>query len=384
VIAVIGIPGFVGTRWHDAAMRYLVEVPNFGEFAAPGIFAEVARRAEETGWDAMLVWDHVVGEKDRRWEIADPWILLTTAALATRRIRLGTAITPVARRRPSKLAREVATLDRLTGSRMILGAGLGAPVAGEYGSFGDTTDTRVLAERLDEGLHALDLLWSGEPVTYQGNQVTIDDVVFLPTPVQRPRVPVWVGGIWPNKAPRSRPPRTARGPAWRVDRHMAGRQRSRGAGRAAIDVDALGVGGADKPVVCADKIVVAAGKCRGLRFRRGIDGTVVHGKRPAVDGVAEARDCPGEGLERACDPCVVESNRLRAGESGHILKRTERISRKVSDARICHFCVLQPADHGSVRWETLQRRGIELLVMVAWQRESFPQVVRIVEGAGDD
>jgi len=185
-------------------MRYLVEVPNFGDFAAPEVFAEVARRAEEAGWNALLVWDHVAGEKDLRWEIADPWILLTAAALATRRIRLGTAITPVARRRPSKLAREVATLDRLTGGRMILGAGLGAPVADEYGSFGDTTDARVLAERLDEGLHALDLLWSGEPVTYQGHQVTIDDVVFLPTPVQRPRVPVWVGGIWPNKAPMRR------------------------------------------------------------------------------------------------------------------------------------------------------------------------------------
>jgi alkanesulfonate monooxygenase SsuD/methylene tetrahydromethanopterin reductase-like flavin-dependent oxidoreductase (luciferase family) len=185
-------------------MRYLVEVPNIGEFAAPEVFAKVARRAEEAGWDALLVWDHVAGEKDLRWEIADPWILLTAAALATSRIRLGTAITPVARRRPSKLAREVTTLDRLTGGRMILGAGLGTPVDGEYGSFGDTTDTRVLAERLDEGLHALDLLWSGEPVSYLGNQVTLDDVVFLPTPVQRPRVPVWVGGIWPNKAPMRR------------------------------------------------------------------------------------------------------------------------------------------------------------------------------------
>jgi alkanesulfonate monooxygenase SsuD/methylene tetrahydromethanopterin reductase-like flavin-dependent oxidoreductase (luciferase family) len=185
-------------------MRYSVNVPNFGEFAAPEVFAEVARTAEEAGWDGLLVWDHVVGEKELRWQLADPWILLTVAALATRRIRLGTAITPVARRRPSKLAREVATLDRLTGGRMVLGAALGAPVADEYASFGDTTDTRVLAERLDEGLHALDLLWSGEPVTYRGNQVTIDDVVFLPTPVQRPRVPVWVGGFWPNKAPMRR------------------------------------------------------------------------------------------------------------------------------------------------------------------------------------
>jgi len=185
-------------------MRYAVEVPNFGDFAAPRVFAAVARQAEEAGWDALLVWDHVAGEKGLDWEIADPWILLTAAALATSRIRLGTAITAVARRRPAKLARELTTLDRLTGGRMILGAGLGTPLAGEYGSFGDTTDAKVLAERLDESLHALDLLWSGEPVTYHGNQVIIDDVHFLPTPVQRPRVPVWVGGMWPNKAPMRR------------------------------------------------------------------------------------------------------------------------------------------------------------------------------------
>jgi alkanesulfonate monooxygenase SsuD/methylene tetrahydromethanopterin reductase-like flavin-dependent oxidoreductase (luciferase family) len=185
-------------------MRYSVNVPNFGEFSAAPAFAEVARRAEEAGWDALLVWDHVVEQKALRREFADPWILLTAAALATSRIRLGTAITPVARRRPSKLAREVTTLDRLTGGRMILGAGLGAPVDDEFGSFGDTTDVKVLAERLDESLHALDLLWSGEQVTYRGNQVTIDDVAFLPTPVQRPRVPIWIGGRWPNKAPMRR------------------------------------------------------------------------------------------------------------------------------------------------------------------------------------
>jgi alkanesulfonate monooxygenase SsuD/methylene tetrahydromethanopterin reductase-like flavin-dependent oxidoreductase (luciferase family) len=120
---------FVGAGWHDAAMRYSVNVPNFGEFAAPEVFAEVARRAEEAGWDALLVWDHVVERKDLRREIADPWILLTAAALATRRIRLGTAITPVARRRPSKLAREVATVDRLTGGRMGLPADPGAASA---------------------------------------------------------------------------------------------------------------------------------------------------------------------------------------------------------------------------------------------------------------
>jgi len=185
-------------------MQFSVDVPNFGEFADPEAFAEVARRAEDAGWDGLLVWDHIVEQKDLRRVIADPWILLTAAALSTSRIRLGTAITPVARRRPAKLAREVTTLDRLTGGRMILGAGLGAPLDDEYATFGDTTDLRELAERLDEGLHALARLWSGERVTFRGNQVTLDDVAFLPTPVQRPRVPIWIGGVWPRKAPMRR------------------------------------------------------------------------------------------------------------------------------------------------------------------------------------
>ena len=185
-------------------MRYSVNVPNFGELASPEAFAEVARHVEAAGWDALLVWDQVVGERAERAEIADPWILLTAAALATTRIRLGTAITPVARRRPTKLAREVTTLDRLTGGRMILGVGLGEPVDDEYGAVGDTTDRRVLAARLDEGVEVLDRLWSGEPVTYHGDHVTLDDVTFRPTPVQRPRVPIWVGGMWPNKPPMRR------------------------------------------------------------------------------------------------------------------------------------------------------------------------------------
>ncbi len=123
-----------------------VNVPIFGEFAAPEVFAGVARRAEEAGWDALLVWDHVAGEKDRRWQLADPWILLAAAALATRRIRLGTAITPVARRRPSKLAREVTTLDRLTGGRMILGAGPRVKIMGVPAEGHGRTDRKIASD----------------------------------------------------------------------------------------------------------------------------------------------------------------------------------------------------------------------------------------------
>ena len=102
-------------------MRFAVDVPNCGDFADPRVVADLARRAEQAGWDGLFVWDHVTHRKVLRRAIADPWVLLTAAALATERIRLGTMITPLARRRVSKLAREVTTLDRLTGGRMILG-----------------------------------------------------------------------------------------------------------------------------------------------------------------------------------------------------------------------------------------------------------------------
>ena len=181
-----------------------MSIPNFGDFADPEAVAVLAQAVEHAGWDALFVWDHVVHEKRLVREIADPWILLTTAAMVTSRIRLGTLVTPVARRRPQKLAREVTTLDRLTGGRMILGAGLGDPVDDEYGAFGEPTSRRVLAAKLDEGLEVLDRLWSGERTTYEGEHVTVRDVMFRPTPVQRPRVPIWVGGRWPNKAPMRR------------------------------------------------------------------------------------------------------------------------------------------------------------------------------------
>jgi hypothetical protein len=185
-------------------MRFAVNVPNFDAFADPRVVADLAHRAEQAGWDALFVWDHVTSSKRTRREISDPWILLTAAALATSRIRLGTMITPVPRRRVSKLAREVTTLDRLTGGRMIIGVGLGAPVEDEYGSWGETTDLRRLATKLDEGLFVLNKLWSGEQFSFNGQELVVDDVAFAPVPVQRPRVPIWVAGEWPAKPPMRR------------------------------------------------------------------------------------------------------------------------------------------------------------------------------------
>jgi alkanesulfonate monooxygenase SsuD/methylene tetrahydromethanopterin reductase-like flavin-dependent oxidoreductase (luciferase family) len=182
-------------------MRCAVNLPNFGPYADPRTVAGLAADAEAAGWDGLFVWDHVTFVKDWNLEIGDPWIILTAAALATQRLRLGPMVTPVPRRRPAKLARETVTLDHLSGGRLVLGVGLGSPPEDEYGSFGEATDAATLAARLDEGLEVLTGLWSGEPFSFHGRHYRVNEVTFRPTPVQQPRIPVWVAGIWPGRGP---------------------------------------------------------------------------------------------------------------------------------------------------------------------------------------
>jgi alkanesulfonate monooxygenase SsuD/methylene tetrahydromethanopterin reductase-like flavin-dependent oxidoreductase (luciferase family) len=187
-------------------MRFSINIPNFGDFADPRAVATVAAAAEQAGWDALFVWDHVVHYKRERQgtPFGDPWMLLTAAALATSRLRLGTLVTPVARRRPQQLARQVATLDSLSGGRVIFSAGLGGPIEDEFASFGETTDPAELAERLDEGLDLLRRYWSGETVNHHGRYYEVRDVTLLPATVQRPRPPVWIAGYWPHHRPMRR------------------------------------------------------------------------------------------------------------------------------------------------------------------------------------
>jgi alkanesulfonate monooxygenase SsuD/methylene tetrahydromethanopterin reductase-like flavin-dependent oxidoreductase (luciferase family) len=164
--------------------------------------AELAHEAEEAGWDGFFLWDHLLFENKWRLPIADPWVALAAMAMRTSRIRLGPLVTPVPRRRPWKLARETVTLDHLSNGRLILGVGLGWPPVDDFARFGEESDDKVRAARLDEGLDILTGLWSGEPFSYQGQHYHIqEETVFLPRPVQAPRIPIWVAGFWPKKAP---------------------------------------------------------------------------------------------------------------------------------------------------------------------------------------
>ncbi len=185
----------------EGRMRSGLFLPLFDELADPALVARLSAAAEEAGWDAVFVWDHL------RWrapvvDVADPWITLTAIATATERIRIGPMVTPLARRRPVKVARESATLDWLSGGQLTLGVGLGNDQAGrELSITGEETDNRRRARMLDESLQILTAAWSGEPVHHCGEHYTIDGMRFLPRPMQRPGIPVWVGGFYGRPAP---------------------------------------------------------------------------------------------------------------------------------------------------------------------------------------
>jgi hypothetical protein len=182
-------------------MRFGLYIPNFGEAISAQSLADLAGEAESAGWDGLFLWDHMLYSKSQKIHMVDPWISLTAIAMNTHALRFGPAITPVARRRPWKLARETTTLDNLSKGRLTLNVGLGEPAETEFGFFGEETDPKLRAEMLDEGLQVLTGLWSGKPFSYSGKHYELKKVTFLPTPTQKPRIPIWVGGFWPNKAP---------------------------------------------------------------------------------------------------------------------------------------------------------------------------------------
>lgn len=175
-------------------MRSGLFIPPFEALADPPVLARLSTEAEEAGWHGVFFWDHV------RWrepvaEVADPWIAVAAIATATERIRLGPMVTPLARRRPVKVARETGSLDRLSSGRLTLRVGLGSDEFGsEYSITGEELDARRRASMLDESREILVAAWSGGLVRHRGEHYTVDGMRFLPRPVQSPGIPVWVPG----------------------------------------------------------------------------------------------------------------------------------------------------------------------------------------------
>jgi alkanesulfonate monooxygenase SsuD/methylene tetrahydromethanopterin reductase-like flavin-dependent oxidoreductase (luciferase family) len=177
----------------ESRMNYGFIIPK----GDPLTVAELAHEAEEAGWDGAFYWDGIyVGEG---WEIYDPWVVMAAMAMRTERVRIGAVLTPPARRRPWKLARESMTLDRLSGGRLVLPVGLGALDDGGFAKVGEPTDRKVRAQLLDESLEILTGLWSGKPFGFEGEHYWLEEMTFLPPPVQSPRIPIWVVGAWPSE-----------------------------------------------------------------------------------------------------------------------------------------------------------------------------------------
>lgn len=178
-------------------MRYAVSLPPFTD---PARVLAWGREAEAAGWDGVFLWDHV------QWRPSvaplDPWVMLGALATVTERVRLGTMVTPLSRRRPYAVAKQVATLDQLSAGRAVLGVGLGEPPDRDFSDLGEEADPRVRAAMLDEGLDVIDQLLRG-PTDFTGAHYRIRADLH-PRPVQQPRPPVWVAGVAPHRRPLAR------------------------------------------------------------------------------------------------------------------------------------------------------------------------------------
>jgi alkanesulfonate monooxygenase SsuD/methylene tetrahydromethanopterin reductase-like flavin-dependent oxidoreductase (luciferase family) len=180
-------------------MRHALFLPIFEELAEPIAVARLAAEAEAAGWDGVFVWDHIAYRDVEA--VADPWITLAAMACATRDIRIGPMVTPLPRRRPLKLAREIATLDRLSRGRVTVGVGIAGDVSRELSGTGEETDAKIRAAMLDEGLDVMTGAWTGPRLTHRGDHYVVDDLSTGPYPVQQPRPPIWVGLRYGNVAP---------------------------------------------------------------------------------------------------------------------------------------------------------------------------------------
>lgn len=192
------------TQRETGELNHGLVLANSPAIADADTLVEFAVAAEEAGWDGVFLGDHLIypyyeTDPDQMQGVFDPWITLAGIATRTERITLATWISPVPRRQPWQLARDLATLDRLSDGRVILGAGLGTDP--DFTKFGQSYDMTMLGQRYDEALDVITGLWSGEPFSYNGEYYTIDEAVVLPTPVQEPRIPIVMGCWWPNKKP---------------------------------------------------------------------------------------------------------------------------------------------------------------------------------------
>lgn len=178
-------------REHKMTLKFGLALPYNKVRAVP----DWAQQAEAAGWHGCFLGDAIWCE--------DPMIALTAAALRTSHIRLGTMITPAPLRHPWKIASESVALDRLSDGRLILGLGAGAVWMGWHAFPDVPTDSKSRAALLDETIDILTGLYQRQPFDYDGQHfhlklTALDEMHYPPPPVQQPRIPLWVPGLWPR------------------------------------------------------------------------------------------------------------------------------------------------------------------------------------------
>ncbi|HKY65475.1 MAG TPA: TIGR03619 family F420-dependent LLM class oxidoreductase [Acidimicrobiales bacterium] len=149
---------------------------------------------EQRGFDSLWLSERLTGPAP------DPLIALALAAGRTRELKLGTSVLVVPGRNPVVLAKELASLDRLSGGRLLPGVGLGAPVPAEHRAFG--VDRSARAGLFDEAIVLMRRLWTEDDVHHDGEHFRVDGVTLRPRPVQQP-IEVWLGGTAPSELRRT-------------------------------------------------------------------------------------------------------------------------------------------------------------------------------------
>lgn len=155
-----------------------------------GSFGDLVDALEDLRFDSLWLSERLTGDAP------DPLTALAFAAGRTRKLKLGTSILVLPGRNPMVLAKEMASLDRLSGGRFLPAVGLGAPAPAEHQAFG--VDRKDRAAWFDEALGLMRRLWSEERVTHHGERFRVDDVALRPKPVQQP-IDVWLGGQAPSE-----------------------------------------------------------------------------------------------------------------------------------------------------------------------------------------
>ena len=174
-------------------MKFGLILPNFGAIAGGDAIRQSAVLAEDMGFDSVWTTDHVLmpsSMPEPYGNLVESLIALSVAATVTQRVQLGTSIIVTPQREPVLLAKQLASIDAVSGGRLILGAGVGW-LEQEFSYLNANYDNR--GARFDEGLALARALWSGEG-SFDGEFTAFDDALFSPYPIKRGDLPIWIGG----------------------------------------------------------------------------------------------------------------------------------------------------------------------------------------------